>query len=290
MVDLLPLDKILPNPMQPRSNFSVSELQELASTIREHGVLNPIVVERNQDLFILIDGERRLRAARLAGLTEIPANIREGSQGDTEKLTMALVCNIQRSDMNPIEEGRAYQKLSDMGLSNTTIAHQVGVSSTRVVARKELLLLENDIQTLIAEGMLPIDPRATRAFLSIPNKEVRLKTAQKLARPGVTIKVIQDTCGNINESLRAMNIQKEDLPSLKMAAIRTSSSVSEPANWNALQQIGKVPPWSMVTRSARDMCDRCALRDSASYKNCRDCAGVELLKNLLRYAGNENGH
>jgi ParB family chromosome partitioning protein len=132
------LDEIVPNPWQPRSAIPLQELQELAASIREHGLIQPLVVTASEDGYELIAGERRWRAARLAGLARVPVIVKEAS--DRGKLELALVENLQRADLNPLEAAAAYQQLvDDFGLTHAEVAARVGKS--RVVVSKALRLL-----------------------------------------------------------------------------------------------------------------------------------------------------
>ena len=155
------VDLILPNPEQPRVDFDRKELEGLASSIREHGIIQPLVVEEAENgSYILHDGERRLRAAKMAGLKTVPAHVVPAlnGSGGRERLTRALVANIQRSDLNPVEEARAYQRMIDeLGMNVMQISRTVGVSQLRIKARLEILKLESSIQNMIITGLLPKD-------------------------------------------------------------------------------------------------------------------------------------
>ncbi|HTU01913.1 MAG TPA: ParB/RepB/Spo0J family partition protein [Candidatus Sulfotelmatobacter sp.] len=147
------LDDIQTNPFQPRRSFRDAPLQELAATIRAHGVLTPIVVRRAAGGYQVIAGERRVRAARLAGLVRIPAVIREGS--DLQVLEMALVENLQREDLNPIEAAEAYQRLiGDYGLTQEAVAERLGRDRSSVANLLRLLRLPKEIQDDLAAGRL----------------------------------------------------------------------------------------------------------------------------------------
>jgi len=148
----LPIDAIVPNPHQPRTRLSESRLEELAASIREHGVIQPLVVTRGSGpTYQLIAGERRWRAARLAGLTEVPALVKEAAP--QEMLELALVENIQRADLNPLEEALAYRHLVDeFGLSQGEVAQRVGKSRPAVNNLMRLLSASAAVQRAILEG------------------------------------------------------------------------------------------------------------------------------------------
>jgi len=159
------LDKIKPNSMQPRRDFEESALSELAQSIREYGVLQPIVIVRKEIIgpdarsglaveYELLAGERRLRASKLAGLSQIPAIIKE-AQPDKVKLEIALIENLQRQDLNPIEKARAFKKLIDeFGLLQREVAEKIGKSREVVANTLRLLTLPEDMQQAVAAGKI----------------------------------------------------------------------------------------------------------------------------------------
>jgi ParB family chromosome partitioning protein len=151
---VLPLDQIDSNPQQPRDRFDAEALEGLAASIAEVGVLQPVVVRpEHNGRYALVAGERRLRAARLAGLDEIPVVIREGD--DAMGLTEALVENVQREDLTPLEEAAAYQQLmEDFGLTHDEIAGRVGMSRSAITNTVRLLQLSAPIQALLSDGRL----------------------------------------------------------------------------------------------------------------------------------------
>jgi ParB family chromosome partitioning protein len=145
--------RVAPNPYQPRRRMDDGALEELASSIREHGVLQPILVMETIDGYQLVAGERRLRAARLAGLERVPALVRQ--LADRDQLEIALVENVQRSDLDPIDEATAYRQLVDeFGLTQDAVAGRVGKSRAAVANTMRLLDLHPDVQVAIAEGRL----------------------------------------------------------------------------------------------------------------------------------------
>ena len=148
----LDIDLISPNPEQPRTNFEPDQLRELAESIREHGILQPLVVSRDEDGgYRLIAGERRLQAARLAGLPTVPVVIREAS--GTDLLELALIENIQRADLNAIEEAMAYRRLTEeYGLTQEEAAKRVGKSRVTVANALRLLQLESEIRRSLVAG------------------------------------------------------------------------------------------------------------------------------------------
>lgn len=149
----LPLARVAPNPHQPRRHWDDAGLEELAASIREHGVLQPVLVTETLNGYQLIAGERRVRAARLAGLERIPALVRH--LADRDQLEVALVENVQRADLDPIEEALAYRQLiEEFGLTQERVAERVGKARATVANTLRLLELHADVQAAIAEGRL----------------------------------------------------------------------------------------------------------------------------------------
>jgi ParB family chromosome partitioning protein len=149
----VPLARVAPNPHQPRRRMDEAGLEELAASIREHGVLQPVLVTETLDGYQLIAGERRVRAARLAGLDHIPALIRQ--LADRDQLEVALVENVQRADLDPIDEALAYRQLIDeFGLTQDHVAERVGKARSTVANTLRLLDLHPDVQAAIGDGRL----------------------------------------------------------------------------------------------------------------------------------------
>jgi ParB family chromosome partitioning protein len=182
----VPVDAVVPNPSQPRLAFNHAALEELAASIKEHGVLQPIVVTRlNSHAYQLIAGERRLRAARLAGLEQVPVVIKEVSA--QQQLELALIENVQRADLDPIEEARAYAVLEDQfGLKQGEIAQRVGKSRTTVSETLSLLKLPNEVQELVSAGQLTAGHASTLVPLRDARKEVA--AARYIAAHGLSVR------------------------------------------------------------------------------------------------------
>jgi len=149
----IPLARVAPNPHQPRRHWDDTDLEDLAASIREHGVLQPVLVTETLDGYQLIAGERRVRASRLAGLERVPALVRQ--LADRDQLEVALVENVQRSDLDPIEEALAYRQLIDeFGLTQERVAERVGKARATVANKLRLLDLHPDVQAAIGDGRL----------------------------------------------------------------------------------------------------------------------------------------
>lgn len=281
-MSLIAIDKILPNPEQPRVVFDKAELQGLAESIRENGVIEPVVVEEAGKNYILHDGERRVRAARMVGLTEIEASVVPGlnGAGKTDRLMRAMVANLQRADLNPIEEAQAYRRMIDeLGMSQMGIARRLGISTARVPQRLKLLELEPEIRKEIAAGRLSKDLRLITALLEIPGSAARVKTARTLAERNTSIKAGIEACQRVTGALSEARIGPTEVPAIRLA-VRKAGAVNRPM-WDAFAQAGKVPPWLLVEICIRNVCDRCGLRESASATVCRGCALVEMLDELI---------
>ncbi|MCG6949288.1 MAG: ParB/RepB/Spo0J family partition protein [Acidobacteria bacterium] len=186
----IPVSRIEPNPQQPRQVFDAGALEELAASIRRHGVLQPVVVsEGGPDRYVLITGERRLRAARLAGLETVPAVIRERLE-DVAQLELALVENLQRRDLTPMEEARAFESLrAGLGLSQQEIANRVGMDRSTVANSLRLLRLPREVQELVESGDLSAGH--ARALLSFSTADERSEWAKRVVATGLSVRGLE---------------------------------------------------------------------------------------------------
>jgi len=173
-ISTVALKQIIPNRYQPRTNFVEDELEGLAQSIKEHGVLQPIVVRRKGDgVYELIAGERRLRAATLAGLSTIPALVRNSN--DEKSLALALVENIQRQNLNPMEEAKAYSRLmGEFGLTQDMVASSVGKDRSSIANFLRLLALPKEVQQFIESGALSLGHAKVLAGISSPSTQLQL--------------------------------------------------------------------------------------------------------------------
>ena len=187
-IAVLPLQKVEPNRSQPRKKFDSKGLNELADSIREHGVITPILVQKEDDYYQIIAGERRWRAAKIAGLKEIPAIIKnyEGA----EKLAVSLIENIQREDLDVIEEAQAYRQLiDDYALTQEQVAKRVSKSRTAITNAMRLLNLDERVQTMLAEGAIAMGH--ARALLAIKSKTAQYALAQKVAAQQMSVREVE---------------------------------------------------------------------------------------------------
>ena len=168
------LGRIEPDRNQPRKNFSEDELHELAESIKKHGVIQPLLVEKNGDRYTIVAGERRWRAAKIAGLTKIPVIV--GEYSDQEKMEIQLIENIQREKLNPIEEAMAFKKLIDeFKLKQDELAESIGKNRTTITNTLRLLNLAQEVQTMIVEEK--ITPGHARALLVIEDEKTQYELA-----------------------------------------------------------------------------------------------------------------
>jgi len=189
----VPVSAILPNKRQPRKDFPEEGLAALARSIREVGVLQPVVVRRRNGGFELVAGERRVRAARLAGLATIPAIVREGD--DSESLREALIENLHREDLGPLEMASAFQELlEDLGVTQETVAERLGWSRAHVANTIRLLSLPGDVQGLLADQR--IQAGHARALLGLPDDEARSTLALRAAAEGLSVRQVEDIVRN----------------------------------------------------------------------------------------------
>ncbi len=186
----LKISLVEPRPDQPRKFFDKEQLQELADSIAEHGVIQPIIVVNGENgYYRIIAGERRWRAAKLAGLTEIPAIVRDYS--DVQAAEISLIENLQREDLNPIEEAQGYKNLMDrFGMTQDSISERVGKSRSNVANMLRLLNLDDEIQLLVQSGRLSTGH--ARALLAVPDREKRLELARRIEDENLTVRQVEE--------------------------------------------------------------------------------------------------
>ncbi len=191
----LDLDLIEPNSEQPRTRFKEENLEELSQSIRANGIVQPIIVRRRGSRYQIVAGERRWRAAQRAGLQKVPAVVREVS--DSKLLELALVENIQRHDLNPIEEAKAYKNLiSTVGLTQEMVAERVGKNRTVVTTSLRLLKLPDDIQRLIEEEK--ISAGHGRALLMIDDTEIQKQIAKTVIEMSLSVRETEKSVKRLN--------------------------------------------------------------------------------------------
>lgn len=185
---ILPIEAIAPNPLQPRTVFEPERLEELASSIRANGIIQPLIIRRNGDQYQIVAGERRWRAAKLAGLTEVPVVVQDVA--DPRMLELALIENIQREDLNPIELAHAYERLGrELGLSQDEIGVRTGKDRTSIANTVRLLRLPKEVQLLLAEHRISMGH--ARAILALTSQEEQIQLAEKASAQGLSVRQVE---------------------------------------------------------------------------------------------------
>ncbi len=192
------VNEIVPNPYQPRRNLHEESLEELAQSIKEHGLIQPLIVTRDEESgkYQLIAGERRWRAAMMAGLSTVPVIVKEVSP--RQMLEIALVENIQRADLNPLEEAEAYRFLiEEFGLTQEEVAKRVGKSRTAVANTVRLLRLPIEVKKALAEGL--ITEGHARALLALPSPELQVRAMERIIRGGLNVRQTEELVKKLQE-------------------------------------------------------------------------------------------
>ena len=204
----LPISQVEPGLKQPRKRFEDAALQDLADSIRTHGIIQPLTVRRlSSGYYQIIAGERRWRAAKLAGLTEVPAVIIEAD--DRKTMELALIENLQREDLNPIEEANGYKSLmEDYGLTQEEAAQRVGKSRPAVANALRLLALPDPVCLLVEEGQLSAGH--ARAILAVPSGEAQMKLAKKVVADGLSVRQTEALAKRLAEGEKEAPAPKGD--------------------------------------------------------------------------------
>ena len=183
------IDKINPNPNQPRTHFNETLLNELADSIRENGVLQPLLVRKKGEGYEIIAGERRYQASKIAGLEELPVIVKEVD--DQKMLELALIENLQRSDLNPIEEAKGYRQLiKASGMTQEALSKAVSKSRSSITNSLRLLDLPEPVQQYLFDGRLTAGH--ARAILAVPYEEQRIKLADKVVTEGLSVRATEN--------------------------------------------------------------------------------------------------
>jgi len=206
---LIPIDEIVPNPNQPRRRFSEEELKELAESIKEFGVLQPIIIREKDGKYEIVAGERRWRAAKMAGLNRIPAVVKEVS--DEEMMILSLVENLQREDLNPVERARAIRILKEeMGLTDEEISRYLGKSRSAITNILRILNLPLEVLNMLAEGK--ISEGHARVLLRLKDKEEIVNWARRIVEENLSVRDL--------ENLISPSQERKDTEVLKNLALR----------------------------------------------------------------------
>ena len=199
---MVPILKVEPNPNQPRRQFDDDSLQELADSVKQYGILQPLIVKKHDKFYEIIAGERRWRAAKLAGLKEVPVLIRD--YAENEIVEIALIDNIQREDLNPIEEALAYKRLmEEFSLKQDQVAAKVSKSRAAITNSLRLLKLDQRVQNLLSEEM--ITTGHARALLAIEDPDQQYETAMKVFDEKLSVREIE-------KLVKQMSKKKKETP------------------------------------------------------------------------------
>ena len=196
------LEEIIPNRFQPRLTFDEKAMQELSASIKEHGIIQPLVLRRVGDKYEIIAGERRYKAAGMAGLQKVPAIIT--NLDDNSSAEVALVENVQRKGLTPIEEAKSYKVLLDRGyVTQDELAKKIGVSQSTVANKLRLLNLDEEVQKALLDGN--ISERHARSLLQLPDKNKQKELLQKIIAKRLTVRQLDDEIKNLNKSENKMD-------------------------------------------------------------------------------------
>jgi ParB family chromosome partitioning protein len=228
-VNEIPVNAISPNPRQPRSIFDAEELAELAASIQEHGVIQPLIISPGEspNQFILVAGERRLMAAKKAGLETVPAILRDSSEQD--RLELALIENVQRADLSALETAAAYRQLADeFNLSHGEIAKRVGKSRVSVTNTLRLLNLPPSVLEALSAGK--ISEGHARALLALPNAKAQAAALQTVLDKGLNVRQTEELVRKLSGEKPAQKPKPEPLPEITALEERLRSSLGTKVN------------------------------------------------------------
>lgn len=225
------IDSIVPNPQQPRIRFDEEKLADLASSIKTHGIIQPLIVSRNGNQYELIAGERRYQASKIVGLKKIPVIVREA--GEKDKLELAIIENIQRHDLNAVEEAKAYQKLIDeYQMNQEEVAFKMGKSRSLVANKVRLLSLPVEIQRALIEGR--ITEGHAKAILAVSNPEKQRALYELILKDNLTVRQTEDKTKDISVKphKRVVNVDPalKEIEETLIGALGTKVKISKSGN------------------------------------------------------------
>ena len=204
---LVDINKVEPDRLQPRKNFDEDQLIELSDSIKQYGVLTPLLVHNMGDYYEIVAGERRWRAAKMAGLTEVPVIIREMT--DQEKVEISLIENIQRADLNPIEEALAYKRLIvEFDLKQDEVAERVSKARTSITNSLRLLKLDERVQQMVIEDLIP--PGSARAILGIQDGDQQYEFAKRILDEKMSVRDVEKAIKKLTEEKKEKESKEID--------------------------------------------------------------------------------
>ncbi len=237
----VPIEDIIPNRFQPRLSFDDASLADLASSIKQHGIIQPLVLRRKNDKYEIIAGERRFKAAKMAGLVSVPAVI--SNLDDNASAEVAIVENIQRKDLTAIEEARSYQALLDKGyMTQDELARKMGLSQSAISNKLRLLTLDEAVQeAILAEK---ISERHARTLLKVPSHEKQRELLNKVINERLTVKQLEDEIKNIDTTSGSIVEQPKNNEINKTESLETITQKEAPVeniNTPSSQNIDTLP-------------------------------------------------
>lgn len=237
----VPIEDIIPNRFQPRLSFDDASLADLASSIKQHGIIQPLVLRRKNDKYEIIAGERRFKAAKMTGLVSVPAVI--SNLDDNESAEVAIVENIQRKDLTAIEEARSYQALLDKGyMTQDELARKMGLSQSAISNKLRLLTLDEAVQeAILAEK---ISERHARTLLKVPSHEKQRELLNKVINERLTVKQLEDEIKNIDTTSGSIVEQPKNNEIDKTESLETITQKEAPVeniNTPSSQNIDTLP-------------------------------------------------
>lgn len=234
--EMLSTEQIEPNPHQPRKNYSENALEELANSIKAHGVIQPIIVTDQGDKYLIVAGERRYRAAKRAGLDAIPAIVKDISE--TQMMQLALLENIQREDLNPIDKGEALKKLVDnYGLTQNQLSTELGIARSSLTNVLRILQLEDEVQEIVREGRL--SEGHARTLLSLKGK-LQLDTAKKIVERQLSVRETEKLVKQIAEGEQKQSNTKSKDPFISELEEKLTHNLGTKVKINQGKKKGKI--------------------------------------------------
>ena len=235
---LVDINSIKPNNDQPRKSFDEEKIMALSESIRQYGIIQPLVLKKEGEFYKIIAGERRWRASKLAGVKEVPAVIMDLT--DSEILEISLIENIQRQDLNPIEEALAYKKLiNDFSLTQEDLSNRIGKSRTAITNTMRLLNLDKRVQEYVIDGV--ISEGHGRTLLAVENKDMQYLLAQRTIDEKLSVRQLEAIIKNLNkEKKENNNDSKGDDPYYNDIKLRLQDFLGTKVNINAKKNKGKI--------------------------------------------------